>query len=570
MKIIYNGRPSKRRNVLPDGQDDVLELLSNDWNDYGFETTFMTVCRINGERVELGNIRILFEHSGNSRAYLDSLLLKGWDGEFPLTDDNYISTPSEISFYEQLDGALSNSAAVDIAEKLRDASYLSCVLEDRDAQELINTTGFESSLQRERGSIEAFNDGWKILDREALAAKDVTFEFEDVYGNDSVLHLKFAGDQTALPREINVLIGANGAGKSQVLHQLVDSWIADTAKDLSKKRRKQPVFSRLIVVSYSPFEMFPLDMNDSGLKDLDAYKYFGLRGRPAQADTDTNPTAEILSGEIPRKDTIRSLLYCAQDDQRFRHIRGWGKKIHTAERILKAAIGFDVMALKICGEINAEKFFTDDDYESFITVINEAGYVDRYVHVTAENVDILHLPRLVKNASRSAGVAFIKDGQLLELSSGQRLFTFLVLNVLGAIRRNSLILIDEPELFLHPSLEILLIDMLKAILHSFNSRAVLATHSVSIVREVPSDCVHVMERARDQLIIKKPPFQTFGGDVQRIASYVFGDTSTSKPFEAWIAKRLDVLTAEQLIDSLEGQINEELVIQIHAMEREQW
>ncbi|WWL45134.1 AAA family ATPase [Pseudomonas parakoreensis] len=156
------------------------------------------------------------------------------------------------------------------------------------------------------------------------------------------------------------------------------------------------------------------------------------------------------------------------------------------------------------------------------------------------------------------------------LSSGQRLFAYLVINLLGAIKRNSLILIDEPELFLHPSLEVQLIDMLKQILDKFNSRAILATHSVSIVRETPSDCVHVLERTDDQLVIKSPPFQTFGGDVQRISSYVFADKLVSKPFEQWISERLENMDADELIESLKGHINEELIIQIHAMEAGKW
>ena len=35
------------------------------------------------------------------------------------------------------------------------------------------------------------------------------------------------------------------------------------------------------------------------------------------------------------------------------------------------------------------------------------------------------------------------DGEIVELSSGQKLFSFIVINILGAIRRDSLILIDE-------------------------------------------------------------------------------------------------------------------------------
>src|SRR3546814_1878644 len=102
----------------------------------------------------------------------------------------------------------------------------------------------------------------------------------------------------------------------------------------------------------------------------------------------------------------------------------------------------------------------------------------------------------------------------LLLRSGHRLFSFSVINIIGAMRRNMLMLIDEPELFLHPTLEIQFVDMLKKILARFNSKALLATHSEVTVREIPAACVHVFEKTDEGLAIKRPPFQTFGGDVR--------------------------------------------------------
>lgn len=569
MKVIYKGRASRRSNALPEGAGDVLELLSNDWNDYGYETTFITVCRIGGERIELAPVRVLIEGAHITRKFLNKLLDNGWDGNFPIPDVSYISTPGEIAFYEQLQGALSKEDALEVADRLRDASYLAHIKECHEAQSLIKTQGFSDSLQRERGSIESFSDGWKILDQESITAKDIDFEFRDVYGNQSLLELKFSSDKTFLPREINVLIGANGAGKSQALHQMVGAWIADGRQSRRRHTTMPASISRLIVASYSPFELFPVDMGDSKVKDRDAYKYFGLRGKSNSrfsGDSQANTSAVVsLSREIPKKDTLKSLLSCIADDQRYRHVKGWGQKVSTAIRVLHAAIDFDAMALKIKASVNIDDLITDGDIDTAFEEITYKGKSGVYALVSADTTSLWDHGLLCKSVVSSSGVVFVKNGSIQALSSGQRLFAYLVLNVLGAIKRNSLILIDEPELFLHPSLEVQLVEMLKKILNKFNSRAVLATHSVSIVREIPSDCVHVLERTKDHLVIKRPPFQTFGGDVQRIASYVFGDKSVSKPFEKWISDRLKQVDARELIESLEGQINEELIIQIQAM-----
>jgi len=71
--------------------------------------------------------------------------------------------------------------------------------------------------------------------------------------------------------------------------------------------------------------------------------------------------------------------------------------------------------------------------------------------------------------------------------------------------------------------------------------------------------------------VKTPPFETFGGDVQRISSYVFGDKSISKPYEEWVAEQLkEFESADELIAAMGDNINEELLIQIRAMDNGKW
>lgn len=574
MKVIYLGRESRRTNSLPGGDEDVIELLSNNWNDYGYETTFGTVCRVGGKRFDLGTIRLLIADQPNSRRFLNSHLKDDWDGTFPIPGVDYISTPSEIAFYEQLDGALPEGGAVKIAASLRDASYLVHLTDDEPARKLVETEGFRNSLQRERGSIEAYLDGWRILDRESVAANNIAFKFEDVYQNISKIELRFGHSDSPLPRDINVLIGANGVGKSRLLHQIVEAWIADGINEVSTGFETPPNLSRLVVISYSPFELFPVDMKSSNLLDKSTYQYCGFRGRSTptdNSDSETLPSIR-LSREIPKRDAANSLLTCISDDQRFRIIKGWGQKVKTAKRVLRSAIDFDYMALEVDADTRSKFFDAEVLLTSPILEIKDRKEHKRFVLVDEETVLGLNHLRLIEHVVLKSGVSFIKDGAPCELSSGQRLFSYVVINILGAVKRNSLVLVDEPELFLHPSLEVQLIEMLKQILHSFNSKAILATHSLSTVREIPADCVHVMERTDDGLVIKTPPFQTFGGDVQRIASYVFGDKSVSKPFERWIREQLkeNDNSAEDLIAALGDEVNEELIIQIRAMERHQW
>jgi predicted ATPase len=456
-----------------------------------------------------------------------------------LPQGNYLSVPSEISFYEQLDALLNPESALDVARRLRDASYLVNTERDPGAILLIESTSFKKSLQRERGDVKAFLDGWKIFARQAMAVLDLGFRFNDVFGKTSTLELKFQA-RGRLPHDVNVLIGPNGVGKSQVLHQIVKDWLTDDSTDDRESGFVQkPNLSQIVVVSYSPFEQFPVDLRGRKRQDQDAYRYFGFRGRSVPQEPKKLGGIK-LTHEAPKRNAAASLLDCLADDVRYRALAGWSQKLKTAERVLKSAFAFDFAAVMVDDDGGSpEHYYNDTGFiDPLIVDVEDDLTTSRFVPIGSDRISELNIEAVKKRLIAAEGVTFFLNGQPVELSSGQKLFSFIVINILGAIRRDSLILIDEPELFLHPTLEIQFIDMLKKILDRFNSKALLATHSVVTVREVPADCVHVFERTHDGLVLKKPPFQTFGGDVQRITSYVFGDSAASKPFEHWIKSSL--------------------------------
>jgi hypothetical protein len=78
MRVIYRGRESRRVKPAPQQEGDVLELLSNDWDDYGYKTSFPVTCRIDGEALDLELIRLLIEDANTSSLVLDRLLVKHW------------------------------------------------------------------------------------------------------------------------------------------------------------------------------------------------------------------------------------------------------------------------------------------------------------------------------------------------------------------------------------------------------------------------------------------------------------------------------------------------------------
>lgn len=582
MDVIYVGKDNVKREAILKSHHTVILLLFDRWDDYDYKTSFPTYCQIDGKEVELPTLKILFKDQMTSFSYLDELVSKGWDGVFPIKDQPYVSNPEDITFYEQIDGHLGLDTAIEVAKILCDASYMAHILEDSDSLELVNSNGFKRSLQRERGSIKAFLDGWRFLNSQRISIEDMIFSLHTSAGDIQPLHLNFA-KVTPLPNDINVLIGPNGIGKSQALIQIVSDWLRLNLDEKNEAGFKEdPNINQIIVVSYSPFELFPLDSKavdrKSGekRKDHDIYRYFGLRTYRDQKDTKSKKIH--LSRQWPHINAAYSLISCLEDDRKYGAIKSWSKKIETLYSVLKIAIDFDDIAIGVAGFENKAQLFDDDawlfDDSSYVLVdkkISDNRLPVAYIPIRSTRTNEPDTKKLREYLHTRTGIVFLKGGSPIKLSSGQRLFSYMVTNILGAMRRNSLILIDEPELFLHPTLEIALIQMLKEILSNYGSKALLATHSLVTVRELPRHCVHVFERTNEGLFINHPPFETFGGDIQRISSYVFGDKSISKPFEAWLQDKLEEYgSAKGLIAALGDNINEEMLIQIHAMAEGKW
>ncbi len=413
-----------------------------------------------------------------------------------------------------------------------------------------------TTLLRESGAHKSYEDGWKLFQGILTEIKN----FDLIFKCRKTLRKKipFQFESSLLPYDINVLIGSNGVGKSHCLKTLVSGWLQSPEnEEPTLCFDKRPNFSKLILISYSPFEEFNLDLSDINLLDKSAYKYFGFRQKTG-LDDDGNVRIGI-NRNLPVLDSSHSLIDAMYDDEKYAFIRDRIRKLVAAEEVLRPALKYDfcVFEIDLSFDVQAIRRFTHHIEGKDYLLVNEN--IAKLVPIDA-----------LKTACKlSEGVKFIKDGRVLGLSSGQRLFTYIVINVLGSIRDNSLVVIDEPELFLHPTLEIEFIALLKAVLKPFRSKAILATHSLAVVREVPSNCVHIFRQTEDSLDIVPPPFETFGASVHKISSYVFGDKSVTKPFDDWLKNLVErEPDVEKLIESLGEEINEQLMMKILRLGRQ--
>jgi ABC-type cobalamin/Fe3+-siderophores transport system ATPase subunit len=543
----------------------MLALSFNNWDDLGISTSLNAVLYFDGEKLLEFSLKLYIEDDIYSPKKLNEMRDEGWDGYFPIPGLNYITVPSDIDFYSVLIGKLGVAETIELLTLTRDASYLINLENDQKAITLSEHKDFNTSALREGGARKAFSDGWSLFAPQESSIKDFILNTRRYDGSTEPISFNFNSDN--LPYDINVLIGSNGIGKSYTLKSLVEYWLGVESGDIKKLEEqghvpfeKSPNISRLILISYSPFEEFTIDLANTHLQDKDAYKYFGFR---KEFEKEDGKKKIGISRNLPASDSISSLLKAFFDDHKFSFMPNWKSKIQAIWSVLQPAIEFDSLGFEIKKDLEGTDFIPNfpeyivDGDKKYIQIDNEI-----YQLMQEWGVD------LTDSVNFEEGVIFLRHDKKVQISSGQRLFCYIVLNVVGQIKNDSLVVIDEPELFLHPTLEIEFISLLKQVLKAFNSKAILATHSLAIAREIPANCIHVYRKHEGEMEVEHPPFETFGGNIQRISSYVFGDKSVTKPFDEWLdTKMQEEPDAEKLIQTLGDEINEEMTMKILSLGR---
>jgi ABC-type branched-subunit amino acid transport system ATPase component len=113
------------------------------------------------------------------------------------------------------------------------------------------------------------------------------------------------------------------------------------------------------------------------------------------------------------------------------------------------------------------------------------------------------------------------DQALSFLSSGQSILCHFVTALLAWIQPNTLVLFDEPETHLHPNAVASLFLVLTDILASYDSYAVVATHSPVVIQEIPSKRVIVFRRTANITVAEPLELESFGESIAELTRHVF-------------------------------------------------
>lgn len=219
----------------------------------------------------------------------------------------------------------------------------------------------------------------------------------------------------------------------------------------------------------------------------------------------------------PRQSTS-SYRYCGLFDRRGRMN---GKAL--AKRLIEAIV-----------EIHEE-----DREIPWFAVLDAAGL---FANEPSLEVDLRENPRAV-------------DGYkiLTRLSSGHFYAAAVLTEVTANLLERSLVLLDEPELYLHPNMVSGLMRALDGLLdaYGFDSYAVVATHSPIVAQEIPARNVRRFVRDGNDPYCVPLEFESFGENLTAITNEVFGATRADKNYMR-ILERLSKDRTEAQIEALFG------------------
>lgn len=181
------------------------------------------------------------------------------------------------------------------------------------------------------------------------------------------------------------------------------------------------------------------------------------------------------------------------------------------------------------------------------TSIKKIAYdiIDKDSHVSLKD-DYEYLNHLLKlGFLRSPGVFLKKKGaiKLEETSSGEfHLFSSLI-GFMATMESNSLLLIDEPEISLHPNWQMKYIDVLSKIFSGDlfkTSQIIIATHSHFLISDLPGEESNIIGLKKENGVIKSLEINrdTYGWSAEQVLLDIF-NVQTTRNYV--VAERIGIL-----------------------------
>ena len=489
-------------------------LTLQEWNDWWTYKNLYSLCirKSNGRLYEIGYIKIAEINNNQSD---DIQTPKRPDCFERLESNRYISLGQDSSFYERLN-ALGTNTRNKVILALQDISYNIELYNRYESLEVVR-----KSLSRDitpstiRGQFNRMSHGGVKLTNYSFS-----YHFPNISDESGVNTLTFdVVPESCPPSNIHVVIGRNAVGKTRLIRSFIAS-ILDPNHDREKNgyvelQGENQDFSNVVCLGFSIFDNFP----ENGETEKIKYTYIGVEKNQFQENGH-------------RENGISTSLKC----QFTQSITTCMTNVSRYERWKNAVL-----------DLSSDPIFRSID------LIGRADYIQNH--------------REQYNRERAEG----ELGEIFDkLSSGHKIVALTITRLVETVEERSLVLLDEPELHLHPPLLSAFTRALSHLLINRNGVAVVATHSPVILQEVPRSCVWVINRDGYIVSANRPVIETFGENVGVLTSAVFKLEVTQSGFHHFLQEKLkeNSWNFERTVRQFNGAIGNEALMILKMMEQD--
>lgn len=475
---------------------DIICLYPSNWDDWFKFSTLYSIYyfRDDEESVQIGSIKIGQKNMSSDQRRPELPEF------FETLEDVFFSLGQDVSYYERL-----NQLGIDFRDEVLNA------LNDIALNEEIYKESLKENVTR-------------ISLLRSISQTSVEGQFRRLANGDSELtpysfkfqapkHTKSQSDMILVfnvvpksnpPTNIHVIIGRNGVGKTYLFNNMISSLLNGNLKNgkdgyfINSIEESKKLFANLISVSFSAFdETSPITEKRDKTKYLN-YSYIGLK-RPESNNEKLPPK----SPTILKNEFIKSVEMCKRQGKKDR----WIKALEMLE---------------------ADPIFNEAEVSSIAKVASKEEFKE--------------VASLVFN----------------RLSSGHKIVLLTITRLVETIEERSLVLLDEPEGYLHPPLLAAFIRALSEILTKRNAIAIIGTHSPVVLQEVPRSCVWKLRRHGATAISERLDIESFGENVGLLTQEVFGLEVTESGFHNIIRKiALESENYDLAIQKLNNQLGQE-------------
>jgi hypothetical protein len=454
---------------------DFLFFEQNYWNDYNYETIFEVYKPLDsGKLIKLGSINIANINASNTelyKAFEEFSTEKSYDnlsGEFiSLGNDEY---------YWNLHKYFNKDECKIILQNLNDI----CLNYDENNKEIFfHHDVVKTSFFRGYTEEEAIKKVEYILKPLANDGNREGYNITYTYSlNDKIItEINFNADsERVFPQNVHAIIGNNGSGKTTFIKDILTLAIKQELLVKSQFKKNDERFD----ISFSSLDDIKIDspkdyFSKVVLISFSPFDSLYLRhGEPIGDNGNVTYLGLYQNGENPLNyddlfNTFSDLIIRLKDNR--------------------------------------------DNWLFFKEILETQDF----------HGDILPIVSDLDTEVADHEVSELYSKIFKKMSAGQKIIILSIATLITEVEQFNLVLIDEPELFLHPPMISNYIRSISKIMRRKNGLCILTTHSPIIVQEIPKDCVKIIQ-PNDEGGIKmiEPEYETLGENLSTLTNTIFG------------------------------------------------